>query len=219
MRKRFLLGLCDVLFRLGCCVFAVAAMWCVAHMFGLLPIKNYKYTPSDIYYSNEAWNAVYDVEVMGIRNEEEEEAVYEIRCGDASDPAYDLTVSLPASDFEAFIGSENNSVSGEVYRLRLAVYIENPLIADEFYITFMRYSFLGESDFSEEEIAQIVQKYAQACTARGKTGTGDYWMIVEQYAPHTPDMAVYSMPAAHESGKDNMTRVEEGRAWKSESEK
>lgn len=114
---------------------------------------SYQYTLNDVYYKHYASDNIFDVSVSKIRKEKGKEDIYLVNFETFSS-SYNISIDMPKSTYEEIIGSENNSISSNVYVLSFGVPAKYKARTRNrfYYIDIYRYSFLEENDFSEEEI-------------------------------------------------------------------
>lgn len=115
-----------------------------------------KYTAKDISYKHTSEAETYSVEVRGIRKEKNKEDIYKLSIGGF----LRKELSIPKSQYEELVGTGNNAITSNEYTLTLRV--PQKIKSQYIWIRIYRYAFLGESDFIEEEIAEISNIFLEA---------------------------------------------------------
>ena len=133
--------------------------------------------------------ASFDVLVEHVRKEQGKEPEYKIALKNLDNSGDGNTVlTLPESEYQTFIGTDYNVITGEVYELTLE--LPTPSRVKFLYsytgITLYRYSFLGETDFTKDEIAEIVQEFRNMVIQykNDKNANWHFDALMEKYAPH-----------------------------------
>lgn len=139
----------------------------ILHQNGL---STYKYTENDLYINAYTVSEVFDVGSATERKEKDKPTVYDVaftalRNTGVSDDI-NARFLFSEQEYENYIGSGNNTISGDVYVLKIAtngltdeIYRELLEQGDYFYVlSICRYECLGEKPFTEQEIQKITQK-------------------------------------------------------------
>jgi len=107
-------------------------------------------------------NETYDI-TTSVRTEKNKDDIFEVT-GSAINSKIDnnktnFNIFLSRKEMDKYIGIDSNSVSGDVFILDLSVMLNTyPIeLRDIYHIYIVRYSFLNEQNFNEEEINDIVE--------------------------------------------------------------
>lgn len=133
-------------------------IWLVIIRTGVIyiPFERFsQYELEDVYAKKYTVEKNLDVEVEKVR-EKDNNDIYEIKLIDNSDieGSSSTKVNLTEKEYNEFIGKENSDVNGSVYVLELAAKGIRPDSVKS-HTRIYRYSFLGQENFSKEEITEL----------------------------------------------------------------
>lgn len=129
----------------------------------------------------------------------------------------DITLEMEQSLYNEIVGSDNNSVSGQVYSIDLSMPYNTTFEKDKFgnqltltndyiHIKLIRYSFLNEQPFSENEIENIKKSFLNAICEYKNGDTEAFSELSKMPGVHSFNFKTYS---------ENKTWKVEYSAWNS----
>jgi len=117
------------------------------------------YSIDDIYYKTGSSEHTYSVKIDNIRKEKDKEDIYEFTISiNEENNKYHYSYSLPASQYDQTIGIENNAITTTRYYLTYGVQSKGDPTYDNYYIHIRRFDFLGQPDFTNDEIKELANK-------------------------------------------------------------
>jgi len=143
---------------------AVLFVFIIGIMVSLIP--EIPISPDFIYYkSYSVGKSTFKVDIQEIVSVKDEGKKYTIYLDnqDETKSAYDATVTVTEPEFNSIVGSTNDAITSTVYTLALystahhaddSNLLRDGSVHHGYYINIYRYSALGETDFTSEEIAQ-----------------------------------------------------------------
>lgn len=127
--------------------------------------SEYQYSLNDIYYSNETYDVVYNVEVDYISTELNKEDVYTLNLDSKNYSDYfDIALNWTESKYKALIGEGNNTFTSPGYLLTLSVPAIQNENNDVYSILIYRSACIGDSAFSDDEIERYATLALSAFT-------------------------------------------------------